>query len=226
MLGSQSSPPPHSVSCFYLTLKACWRGFLVRRKIGQREIENAMKNSREGTHTRRPANNAIPRRDEWDRTWTNMHNNKGCADFRDRVRVWQAIAELKRSTGSGHPGSTSISNEEAWIALIESSGSLSKATCLLSSEHRWPDKRLQERQVQEISHLLSLDGPGIIISNNSPNQPDNHQNDEPNSGDAIRPIFTNREAWAEENPGNNEDIFSCVRPVFFPEDDQSMARRR
>lgn len=153
-----------------------------------------------------------------------MH--KGCAaDFRDRVRVWQAIAELKRSAGSGHPGSTNISNEEAWIALTESSGNLSKAICLLLSEHRSPDRRLQEREVvQEMSHPLSLDGTGIIMSNLH-HQPHNHQNNIPNSGDVIRPIFTNREAWTDGEPGNKEDIFACVRPIFFPED-RSAARRR
>lgn len=219
LLGSQSSPL--IVSCLYLILKANWRGFLVRRKIGPREIESTTKNSREGTHTRKKAS-TISRRDEWDRTWTNMH--KGCADFRDRVRVWQAIAELKRSAGSDHPGSTSISNEEAWTALIESSGSLSKAICLLLSDQRSPDRRLQERQVvQEMSHALSLDGTEIIMSNL--HQPHNHQNHEPNSGDAIRPIFSNRVAWTDGNPGNKEDIFACVRPVFFPED-RSAGRRR
>lgn len=94
-----------------------------------------------------------PERAIWEKCWARVC--LGCPSFRDRARVWQVVVELKRS---GRGGKMKIANNEAWTALCESSGSMSGAATLLSSEEYLLGKRLQEWGICKIPPYLRLDG--------------------------------------------------------------------
>ena len=102
-----------------------------------------------------------PERAAWEQSWSRVR--LGRPNFRDRVRVWQTIAELKRSGGRGRMG---ITNNEAWVALHESAGSALVAATRLSSEDYLLGRRLQEQNknnVCEIPPYLSLDLASVLL---------------------------------------------------------------
>ena len=100
-----------------------------------------------------------PERAAWEQTWARVLLQR--PNFRDRVRVWQTISELKRSGGTGRMG---ITNSEAWRALYESSGSALVAATMLSSEEYLLGRRLQEPQLCDvIPSYLSLDRASLSL---------------------------------------------------------------
>ncbi|CAN0094604.1 unnamed protein product [Ectocarpus sp. 8 AP-2014] len=167
-----------------LLIQAIWRGALARHKLlGQEgpsdsphEEENEDINisfhisKRQGSKGAKLAtppslgriseqqpNRRCPERAAWEQSWARVCLER--PSFRDRVRVWQSIAELKRAGGRGRMG---ITNKEAWVALCQSSGSASVAATLLSNEEYLLGRRLQQQdgrwRLDEIPPYLSLDG--------------------------------------------------------------------
>lgn len=91
-----------------------------------------------------------PARAAWEQSWARVRAQR--PNFHDRVKVWQAIVELKRA---GRQGKTGITNCEAWTALCDAAGSTSVAATFLSSEDYILGRRLQEQR-QRIPRFLSL----------------------------------------------------------------------
>lgn len=135
--------------------QANWRGALVRRHIHQkpsparidsthRRSYKAMTNSSnrvDKVSADKPSwYHGCSERIAWEKSWAAVR--LGYPMFRDRVRVWQAILELKRL---GDHGGIRITNSEAWTALHDSCGNTSAAATLLSSEEYLLGKRLQEQ---------------------------------------------------------------------------------
>ncbi|CAM9545857.1 unnamed protein product [Ectocarpus fasciculatus] len=170
-----------------LLIQAIWRGALARHKLlrhegpsdSPHEDENedssiSLRNSRRqhskgaklttpppGRISEQQPNGRCPERAAWEQSWARVCLER--PSFRDRVRVWQSIAELKRAGGRGRMG---ITNKEAWVALCQSSGSASVAATLLANEEYLLGRRLQQQderwRLDEIPPYLSLDGgPGV-----------------------------------------------------------------
>ncbi|CAM9205545.1 unnamed protein product [Ectocarpus sp. 6 AP-2014] len=171
-----------------LLIQAIWRGVLARHKLlrqegpsdSPHEEENEYSNisfhmsKRQrskgpklatpsvGRISEQQPNRRCPERAAWEQSWARVCLER--PSFRDRVRVWQSIAELKRAGGRGRMG---ITNKEAWSALCQSSGSASVAAALLSNEEYLLGRRLQQQdgrwRLDEIPPYLRLDG-GPVVS--------------------------------------------------------------
>lgn len=155
------------------TAKAIWRGAVARHKLRQEETVffeetgEGRKALLRDTRKQRPKrkkkqspsgaqpHERCPERAAWEQSWRRVCRE--CPDFRDRVRVWQSIAELKRAGGRGKMG---ITNSEAYGALRDSSGIVSVAANLLSNEEYLLGRRLQKdkgrRGLHEVPPCLSL----------------------------------------------------------------------
>lgn len=180
----------------------------VLRNVDQKETANCGNTSGKPSWKERNRNiehaERCPERAAWEQSWAGVRLK--CADFRDRVRVWQAIVELKKLGGRGRMG---ITNNEAWTALGDASGSTSVAATLLSSEEYLLGRRLQE-QIREIPPYLSLDrasfAPGSISS--SPRQ--------------GTPFYSGRGRSAEKRIQHQTskeqgtgDVFECASAIFY-----------
>ncbi|CAM9735997.1 unnamed protein product [Ectocarpus sp. 4 AP-2014] len=166
-----------------LLIQAIWRGALARHKLLRQEgpsdspheeenkdsnisFHNIKRQRSKGAKLSTPSSGRIDEqqpnrrcleRAAWEQSWARVCLER--PSFRDRVRVWQSIAELKRAGGRGRMG---ITNKEAWVALCQSSGSASVAATLLSNEEYLLGRRLQQQdgrwRLDEIPPYLSLDG--------------------------------------------------------------------
>ncbi|CAM9525215.1 unnamed protein product, partial [Laminaria digitata] len=116
----------------------------------------------ENPHPLEQQQERCPERAAWEQSWARVRLER--PNFRDRVRVWQTISELKRSGGRGRMG---VTNSEAWTALHESSGSALVAATRLSSEEYLLGRRLQEHKgknnVCEVPEYLSLDLASVLL---------------------------------------------------------------
>lgn len=149
-----------------------------------------------------------PERAAWEQSWGRVR--RGCPNFRDRVRVWQTIAELKRAGGRGRMG---ITNNEAYAALRDSSGSVSVAATLLSNEEYLLGRRLQQqderRLFNEIPPCLSLAHArhGSAASAERPSSAGKLH--------SVRlPAMGGRDAEIRSGCGD-VDIFECVSGLFY-----------
>lgn len=162
-----------------------------------------------------------PERVAWEQSWERVR--LGRPSFRDRVRVWQSISELKRAGARGKMG---ITNDEAWVALHDSFGSASAAATLLSNEEYLLGRRLQQRDEQrglnKVPPHLSLSGDvrdvGQSSSGHSPlaRRPSFQSNARPCSlgtGD-----FSDRKRTTDAEPRSScpkSNIFCCVSDLFY-----------
>lgn len=163
--------PPYAAAL--ATMKAIWRGAVARHNLRQEEavfleeVSEGRNAPFRGTRKQRPKrkkqqspsgtqpHERCPERAAWEQSWRRVCRE--CPDFRDRVRVWQSIAELKRAGGRGRMG---ITNNEAYGALRDSSGIASVAANLLSNEEYLLGRRLHKekgrRGLDEVPPFLSL----------------------------------------------------------------------
>lgn len=162
-------------------MQAIWRGALTRHKLRQEEAneedfveeicedknnlffrDNRKQRSERKKHQMpssaeysQKQHGRCPERAAWEQSWRRVRLER--PNFRDRVRVWQSIAELKRAGGRGRMG---ITNNEAWTALRDSSGGTSVAAALLANEEYLLGRRLQQqderRGLDEVPSYLSL----------------------------------------------------------------------
>lgn len=207
--------------------KATWRGALVRRKLWRHDPEisaagesNKQKPRTQNTASRRSeapiSNGRHPERVAWEQSWVRIR--MGCPTFRDRVRMWQTIVEIKRSAGSCEDGSsTEITNNEAWAALCESSGVVSVAVTRLSSQDYILGKR-QDRKNKpcEIPSFLSLSRTAPDGTNNrrpSPTTPANFR--EENSTVMKDHTLLLQLPTAAGKMTQMRDVFESISDIFY-----------
>ena len=206
-----------------LFMKAIWRGVLARRKLCGDAIDAGgsvgLSSICDVCHRREPSSKKQrnrqalagrhPERVAWEQSWVRVR--LGCPQFRDKVRIWQTIVELKIS--GGHEGMT-IANNEAWAALCDSSGVVSAAATRLSSEDYLLGRRL-EKKVCEIPPYLSLNPMALI---------------DVVDGSSLTPT-ANREdshtqcAVALKGPGVG-DVFDDISAVFYKGKNPSAKKTR
>lgn len=207
------SAPPHVIVGVTFILKGRWRGALLRQNLRQatmrlverkeqpRESISRKKKKRlknQATGNLEQAGRCLERV-AWEESWARVRLER--PSYRDRVRVWQAIVELKRAGGKGKMG---ITNSEAWQALCDSSGSTSVAATRLASEEYVLGRRLQE-QVLEIPSYLSL-GRAVFHASN---RHETKQKTFP--AKASGPLYL---AHTGKEPGMG-DIFEYVSSAFY-----------
>lgn len=152
-----------------------------------------------------------PERAAWEQSWGRVRRE--CPNFRDRVRVWQTIAELKRAGGRGRMG---ITNNEAYAALRDSSGSISVAATLLSNEEYLLGRRLQQQDERRVCDELP---PYLSLAHTRHHSASSCER--PSSAGKLHsrrllPAMAGREA--RFRPGRRDledDIFDCVSGLFY-----------
>lgn len=161
-----------------------------------------------------------PERAAWEQSWQRVQLER--PSFRDRIRIWQAIAELKRAGGRGRMG---ITNNEAWTALRNSSGSMSVAAALLANEEYLLGRRLQQqgdrRGLDEVPSYLSFlayDGGSKIRASPLFRPGFSSSASRPSSAgikyDGRTPPTEGRQKGSGPGSGGG-DIFECVSSLFF-----------
>ncbi|CAN0013636.1 unnamed protein product [Scytosiphon promiscuus] len=159
-----------------------------------------------------------PERVAWEQSWEKVR--LGRSGFRDRVRVWQSISELKRAGGRGR---MRITNNEAWVALRDSSGSASAAAILLSNEEYLLGRRLQQRgELREPSKVpphLSLDLAARHVCRSASHSPSARQayfrsRARPSSVGTDN-CERNRTPKALRGSGSRENVFCCASDLFY-----------
>lgn len=212
--------------------KARWRGSVTRHKMrrhaeavflkaDQKETPDyedtyycgntSGKTSRKGKqlNSAEHVERRCPERAAWEQSWARVCLKR--ASFRDRVRVWQAIVGLKRSGGRGRMG---ITNNEAWTALCDASGSTSVAATLLSSEEYLLGRRLQE-QVREVPPYLSLDRASFSPSSTASSNPRQGNNTLFSVRGRSSSAGKKRIQCQTPTEQGTGDIFECASAIFY-----------
>lgn len=189
------------------------------RDIRKRRPERKKLHTLSSAENSQNAHGRCPERATWEKSWRRVRLKR--PNFRDRIRVWQAIAELKRAGGRGRMG---ITNNEAWTALRDSSGSTSVAAALLANEEYLLGRRLQQqddrRGLDEVPSYLSL-----LVYDSGPNVEYSHLLPPGFASPAARPSSTGighadrtpPTKGKEMGPGpvSDSDIFECVSGLFY-----------
>jgi len=226
------------VTWLFRILKAIWRGVLARRygmlrREGAREadlVQEARQRNNKvpfpGTRKQRSQSmrrrhssaagyskqhDRCPERAAWEQSWGRVRRE--CPNFRDRVRVWQTIAELKRAGGRGRMG---ITNNEAYAALRDSSGSISVAATLLSNEEYLLGRRLLQQDERRLSDEIP---PCLSLAHARHRSASSAERQSPaaklNSRRSF-PTTAGREAGFRSNFGDGDgDIFECISGLFY-----------
>lgn len=204
---------------FSLLSKATWRGALVRRKLWHRdpEISAAGESYKQKPRTQNTAtgNGRHPERVAWEQSWVRIR--LGCPTFRDRVRMWQTILEIKRSAGGCEDGScTEITNHEAWAALCESSGVVSVAVTRLSSLEYVLGKR-QDRKNKpcEIPSFLSLSRTAPDGANNRRPSPTTSANFRGEKSTVMKDHMLLQQPTAAGKRTQIRDVFESISDIFY-----------
>lgn len=144
-------------------------------------------------------------RTAWERSWARASLKR--PNFRDRVRVWQAIVDLKRAGGSGR---MEVTNSEAWAALCESSGSTSVARTFLSNEDARLGRRLRG-EVDEVPPYLRLDRAAVAdVTRTSIRVGDLRE-----APIRLKKVDNRQGRKAKEAGRGRNDIFNALETVFY-----------